>query len=299
MRILVTGGAGFIGRNLVPRLLEAGHQVTLLLREPYGLGAAPLPATIARQRAAYQIVYADLRTYSLTARAVAEAAPEVVIHLAAAGVTEPFLSLDTALRHNLNGTLNLLRACFERGAIRRLVIGRTPGELSSMNTYAASKAAAWQFCQMYARTQAWPIVGAMLFQVYGPDQPPHTLIPSAVRAAQAGEDFPMTSGVQQRDWIHVEDVAWGLMAVVSAELSPGASVDMGCGRLTSLLEVVHTIYRLAGRGGRPLPGALPNRPGEALAQPADAERTAALLGWRASIDLTEGLRRLLAARSPG
>lgn len=296
MRILVTGGAGFIGRNLLPNLLDAGHQVTLLLRETYGLGA-PLPAVVAQRRAAYQVVYADLRTYSLTARAVAEAAPEVVIHLAAAGVTDPFLPLDTALRHNLNGTLNLLRACFERQAIQRLVIGRTPGEASAANTYAASKAAAWQFCQMYTRTQGWPIVGATVFQVYGPDQPPHTLIPSALRAARAGEDFPMTSGVQQRDWIHVEDVAQGLLAMLSAELPPGASVDIGRGQLTSLLEVVQTIYSLAGRGGRPLPGALPNRPGEVPAQQADAARTAALLGWRAAIDLTDGLRRLLAPRS--
>ena len=53
----------------------------------------------------------------------------------------------------------------------RLIISRTPGEYSAMNPYAASKAAAWQFCRMYARTQGWPIVGAALFQVYGPGQP--------------------------------------------------------------------------------------------------------------------------------
>ena len=292
MRILVTGGTGFIGRNLLPTLLHAGHHVTLLLREAYGLGA-PLPADLARRRAEFDVVYADLRTYSLTARAIAEAAPDAVIHLAAAGVTDPFLSVDTALRHNVTGVLNLLRACLEKGAAQRLVIGRTPGELSAMNVYAASKAAAWQFCRMYAHTQAWPIVGAMIFQAYGPGQPAHTLIPAALRAALAGEDFPMTAGTQQRDWVFVEDVAEGLLRMVSAELPPGLTLDLGTGRLTEVAAVAQQLYSLAGRGGRPLPGALPGRPGEDSAQCADADRTAAWLDWRAAIDLPTGLRRLL------
>jgi nucleoside-diphosphate-sugar epimerase len=132
-------------------------------------------------------------------RAIAQAAPTAVIHLAAAGVRDPFLPLNTALRHNLHGTLNLLHAAFEsyRG-VEQLIIGRTPGEISKMNVYAASKAAAWGFCEMYGRTHQWPIHGGMIFQAYGPGQSAQNLIPAAIHAALANQDFPMSSGAQPK-----------------------------------------------------------------------------------------------------
>jgi nucleoside-diphosphate-sugar epimerase len=267
----------------------------LLLREGYGMGWR-LPQEIEALRSRVTVVYADLRNYGLTTRAVAEAAPEVVIHLAAAGVTTPDLSIETALRHNLYGTLHLLRACFEGGAAispHQLVVARTPGERSAMNVYATSKAAAWQFCSMYALTRNWPIVGAMVFQAYGPGQSAHTLIPAAIRAAKAGEDFPMTVGDQLRDWIYVDDVARGLEAVCQQPLSPGATVELGTGHAASVLEVVRLAYALAGQGGKPLPGSLAARPGQVMTQVADAECTYEQIGWRAEISLPEGLKNLI------
>jgi nucleoside-diphosphate-sugar epimerase len=294
MRVLVTGATGFIGRSLVAHLVTGDLPVTILIREAYGhADIGQLPPTLANVRDRIHVVYADLRNFQLTVRAIREAEPECVIHLAAAGVTDPFLGVDTALRHNLTGTINLLRACFEKTfGVRQCIVGRTPGELSAMNVYAASKAAAWNFCQMYARTQQWPIQGAMIFQAYGPGQPDNTLIPSAMKAALAGQDLPMTAGTQERDWIYVEDVARGLAAVLNSDLPPGTTVDLGTGRLTSVAEVVRQIYGLVDRGGQPLMGALPGRPGEESRQAADADRTEQLIGWRAAVSLEEGLKRL-------
>ncbi|MFQ5401229.1 MAG: NAD-dependent epimerase/dehydratase family protein [Anaerolineae bacterium] len=297
MRILVTGATGFIGRTFVPHLVAAGTQVMILVREHYQPGDQ-LPQELASLRSQFGVVYADLRNYNLTARAVREAQPEYVVHLAAAGVTNPFLSVETALHHNVVGTINLLRACFSLPDAfpppRQFIIGRTPGEHSAMNVYAASKAAAWDFCRMYARTQDWPIQGAVIFQAYGPGQPKHTLIPAAVDAARAGQEFPMTAGTQERDWIHVSDVAAGLAALLHAELAPGTSIDLGTGQLTSVADVVRMIFELAGRGGRPLVGALPQRPGEEPRQVADSGQTHTLIGWRPSIFLKQGLAMLLA-----
>lgn len=162
-----------------------------------------------------------------------------------------------------------------------------------MNVYAASKAAAWEFCRLYARTQGWPIHGAMIFQAYGPGQPAHAFMPAALRAASAGEDFPMTEGSQIRDWIHGEDVAAGVVGMVERPLAPGTTVELGTGSGTSLAEVAHLIYQTINRGGRPLPGRLPNRPGEAPSQIADAAHTEALIGWQAAIPLAEGIRQLV------
>jgi nucleoside-diphosphate-sugar epimerase len=307
MHVLVTGGTGFIGRFLVPQLLNrsfaepveatrkpavaACTELTLLLRETYSV--QPLPFPLNHLRPHFNVVYADLRNFNLTVRAVREATPDAVIHLAAAGATEPFLPVETAVRHNLTGTINLLRACFEKNfGVEQFIVARTPGELLGINTYAASKAATWEFCRMYARTQEWPIHGGMIFQAYGPGQPERTFIPATFRAALAGEDFPMTAGTQARDWIDAEDVAAGFLAMLGKSLAPATTIDIGTGTATSLVDVAELIYQTVNRGGRPLPGTLPSRPGEDPAQTAAADETFSLTGWQAATSLKDGIANL-------
>jgi nucleoside-diphosphate-sugar epimerase len=286
MRLLVTGATGFIGRRLVPAALAAGHETVLLLRGHHRDGR-DLPAPLAGLPA----VYADLRDSEATRQAVATAMPEAVLHLAAMGVTAPFLPAEEAVAHNVLGTIHLVEASVETAW--RLVVARTPGEREALNVYAASKAAAWQFCRMAVRTRGLPVVGAMIFQAYGPGQTGHNLIPAAMAAARAGADFAMTPGSQVRDWIYVDDVVEGLLATLCRPLPAGATVELGTGLGTSVAAVVERIYALCGSGGRPLPGALPPRPGESIRQIADAESARELLGWEARTSLDEGLRRLL------
>lgn len=292
-RILITGGTGFIGGHLVDHLLAHNHELILLVRETY-VGSQPLPRALACIRDRFELVFADLRSLNLVNRAVKEAAADSVIHLAAAGASDPFLNPETAVRHNVTGTINLLRAAFEKGDVQRLIIARTPGELASMNPYAASKKAAWSFAEMYAATRGWPIFGGMIFQCYGPGQPPNMVIPAAVRAALSGHDFPMTAGTQVRDWIAVDDVTAGLRAMVAApDLTPGDTVELGTGVGSSVAEVVELIYELSGAAGRPLVGKLPSRPGEMPTQIANIAQTKAQIGWRPQITLKEGLGRLI------
>ena len=292
MRVLVTGATGFIGRFLIPQLLQREDTaVTLLLLESQS--GTPLPPPLNQLRPQYEAVYADLRNFQLTLRAVQEAQPDKVIHLAAVGTTDPFLPVEQALRHNVTGTVNLARACFEKTAVtNQMILARTPGERSAMNVYAASKAAAWQFARMYGRTHEWPLHGGMIFQAYGPGQPERAFIPAAFRAAMAGEDFPMTAGAQQRDWIFGADVAAGLAAMLDAPLKPGTTVELGTGQATSLAEVAQLIYDVVGQGGRPLPGALPSRPGEEASQIANVGQTTGHIQWQAAISLRQGLTLL-------
>ena len=281
-RVLVTGATGFVGRALAHRLVIEGARVTALVREKVGrrLGDG-LPAEI-------EVREVDLRYAAGVKRAIDSVNPTLVMHLAAVGVADPFLPIGEALRGNLEATLNLLRGVQGRC---RVVLARTPGELLALNPYAASKAAAWQFGQMFGRTEGWPIVGAMLFQVYGPGQSTRTVLGAALKAAQADESFAMTSGEQQRDWIYIEDVVEGLLATARAETVDGETVELGTGVATAVRQVIERLFARVGRGQLRV-GVLPQRPGEAPEQKADADRTEQLIGWRAKVGLNEGLTKL-------
>lgn len=295
MRLLITGATGFIGRALVQRLYASGAElVGLALDEDISQSRF---SSIAGSSPDIHVLPVDLRLSEAISQAVTRIRPDQVVHLAAAGVTNPAIDPKIALEHNTQGTLNLLNACFQNpnlgSAPRKLIVIRTPGESKPSNAYVASKAATWSFCQMYARRYRWPIAGARIFQAYGPGQPAHTFIQAALRAALAGEDFSMTSGDQARDWIYLSDVVDGLIAILNAQLSPGASLDLGTGRRTSLLDVATLAYRLVGRGGAPVPGALADRAGEGIDQVAGVARTNEALGWKPQITLEEGLNLVL------
>ncbi len=293
--MLVTGAGGFIGQRLVRRLVQAGARVWVELAP----GEAPehiaaLPAQVERS------VF-DLRDARAVLAAVDEAAPRVVLHLAAVGVTNPKIDPTLALAVNAGGTVHLLEAVKERGVERVVLVGtcyeygacESVEGLDPFNAYAASKVAAWAFGRMYWRAHDLPVVTVRPFQVYGPGQSAHTLVPAAIDAALAGRNFPMTPGEQERDFIFVEDVVSGMLAAARASGIEGESLDLGTGRVHSARQVVERIWAVTGARGQVLPGALPYRPGAVMHSVADADRTARLTGWRATTTLEEGLRQTI------
>ncbi len=290
-RVLVTGAAGFIGRRLVAALVEAEADVSVV----------DLPSTRFSQLqdsfSHLQFHVLDLRDKAAARDVVARSCPDYVFHLAAAGVTDPFLPLDLALAVNLNGAINLFRACFEVDSPPiRLVHTGTPYEYGGQSKrepypishYAASKAAAFVFARMFYRTRNWPIVTVRPFQVYGAGQPEQALIPAAGLAARSGRPFPMTGGEQKRDFIYIDDVVRGyLLAALNGV--DGNSYDLGWGQAHSLRSVISRLYALMGVETRPIFGALPYRPGEIWDLRADTGAANQELGWKPSVDLAQGL----------
>ncbi|MBI3762201.1 MAG: SDR family NAD(P)-dependent oxidoreductase [Chloroflexi bacterium] len=291
-RIVVTGGTGFIGARLVRRLIAAGAEVALLDQETAPLGGL---ADIAGQFERYDV---DIRNGPMVRRAMEKARPEIVFHLAAVGVSDPFLPLEEALRVNVTGTVNVIQNAREA---RRIVhagtcyeLGdRPPGGIDPISTYAASKASAWAFARMLYRTEGAPVVGVRPFQVYGPGQPASAVLSAALASAGSGQDFPMTPAEQVRDWVFVDDVIDGLIAASNADGVDGEIFDLGTGLGHSLREVVESLFALAGTPARPIFGALPYRPGEVMRLVADPGPASERLGWVAKIDLEEGLKRLI------
>ena len=133
----------------------------------------------------------------------------------------------------------------------------------------------------------------MIFQTYGPGQPSHMLVPGAIEAALNGNDFPITSGTQARDWIHVSDVAKALSAIISSQNTAGESIEVGTGMATSVVDVVELIFALTNSSGRPVAGILQDRIGETDHPKADATKTYDKTGWRALFSLEEGLRKTI------
>ena len=306
-RVLVTGATGFIGQRLVQWLVEAGARVCA------GVAPDEKPERVAGLSGQARRLTFDLCDAGAVQAVASEAAPQVVFHLAAVGVTDPGVEPLAALAVNVGGTVHLLEAlrkrevgrivlvgtCHEygpasgRGARDTVEGGNRAGCFDPFNAYAASKVAAWAFGRMYWRAHGLPVVTARPFQVYGPRQPHRTLVPAAIRAALAGEDFPMTPGEQKRDFIYVDDVVEGLLASAAAPGVEGESIDLGTGQVCSIRRAVERIWEMTEARGRILVGALPYRSGEVMHLAADVNRTARLTGWRARVGLEEGLRHTI------
>lgn len=304
-RVLITGATGFIGSLLAWRLAEAGAALWV------GVFPGEAPERVAALPSGATRVSIEMQDAASVRQALEAAAPEVVLHLAAVGVSDRGVDPELALAVNAGGAVHLLqglRLRTERGhPVGRVVLVGTcyeysdsPAEsetpsccLDPFDFYAASKVAAWAFGRAYWRVCRLPVVTARLFQVYGPGQPAHTLVPAAVDAALGGTDFAMTPGEQRRDFIYVSDVVEGLLAAALAPDLAGQSVDLGTGQATSLRQVVERIWALAGARGRIRAGALNRRRGEAPTLVANAARTAQLTGWRARTDLDSGLRQMI------
>lgn len=305
-RVLVTGATGFLGRHLVRRLIGAGLRPDLLMRPESAAalagaaGPCPVHGAALEDRAALDRALRDIR-------------PDIVFHLGA--YTDPVRDPARgthALTVNLQATVALAAAADAVGT-RVFVTTGTSEEYGRqeapfhedmperpLSPYSASKAAATLWLRMLHDTHGFPAVVLRPFLVYGPGQSPPKLVPSAILAALAGEDFPMTSGRQKRELTYVGDVVEGLLAAALTPAARGGVFNLGSGDERPVAGIVERIYRLAGARGAPRIGAVPDRANDMQHFAADTARAAQVLGWRASTPLDAGLSETIAwARAHG
>jgi UDP-glucose 4-epimerase len=231
---------------------------------------------------------------------LADIKPDFIFHLA----SEVHGSRDRQyvqpmLMSNLVGTVNLLCSAADIGCRRIVLTGSLEEPDSGMaevipcSPYAASKWAGSSYARMFHALYDAPVTIARLFMVYGPGQRDvNKLIPYVVLSRLRGRSPKISSGDRLVDWIHVEDVAEGLIAMAGTPGICGKTLDIGSGTLVSVREIVNRLCALVPAEDGPQFGALGDRPMEQV-RVANVRETYARLGWRSKIDLNRGLQLTL------
>ena len=308
MRLLVTGGAGFIGSNFVLRMRARRPEVELVDVDllTYAGNLENL-ATLERDDG-HVFVRADVSDRAAMEAVFAEHRPEGVIHFAAEShVDRSILDATPFVRNNILGTQVLLDLARAHGVRRFLQVStdevygtlgatgafREDTPLAPNSPYAASKAAADLLVRAAVHTHKLDAVITRCSNNYGPFQFPEKLIPVVILNALQGQPLPVYGdGLQVRDWLHVEDHCDAIW-IVFERAAPGSVYNIGGNSERTNLEVVRRLLAELGRG-ESLIRYVADRPGHDRRYAMDASRLQAELGWSPARAFEEGLAATIA-----
>ncbi|WP_419804824.1 NAD-dependent epimerase/dehydratase family protein [Terriglobus sp.] len=297
-RVVVTGATGFIGRHVMDALDRVGaHGVAVVDRVHADRVHADRGRTL--------LSGPELSVFDdpmQIAKLVAALRPDYVIHLYAEITTERTVrAIESTLRRNLLPSIALMEACIETKVRRMILMGSGeefgpvtgPFDDSTIpdppSPYGASKAATTSYAKMFYRAFELPVTVLRPTVAYGPFQSPRMLIPQIMDALRANRPIDVTEGRQTRDFIHVSDVAEGLLtALVRAETN-GRSYNLGSGEVVTVKQCLSLIEEISGRKGLIRFGALPYKKGEIFSYEPLLSQTESALGWKAETSLRAGL----------
>jgi UDP-glucose 4-epimerase len=286
LKVLVTGGSGFIGGHLCRRLCDEGIEVHATSRDQ-------------RESSASGPIWwqADMADLAAARRVLTATRPQIIFHLAGAVGAASDCGLVLPTFHSLvTSTVNMLVTATELCCWRIFLIGSftepKPGELEPMpgSPYGAAKWMSTTYGRMFHRLYQTPVVNLRPFMTYGPAQASTKLIPSVVLSLLRGETPKLSSGRTKADWIYVADVIDAFLLAATKPGLEGKLIDLGTGSLISVRDVVGQMVTISDTNIEPLFGALPDRPAE-NAVAANTAAASELLGWRASTTLESGLRQ--------
>lgn len=305
MRVLVTGGAGFIGSHLCSRLLLSGHAVALLddLNDYYDPALKLRNLEELRARGPVLFQAGDVCELGAVERLMGEFQPEAVIHLAARvgvrpSLTEPLLYQ----RVNVEGTAVVLE-CARRAGVGRFVFASSSSVygaanqvpfseddtlLRPMSPYAATKIAGEALCHSYAHLYGMSTTCLRFFTVYGPRQRPDLAIRRFVENISAGRPIPVFGdGASGRDYTYVDDIVDGIVRALGHD--HGFEIyNLGNSQPVLLREMIATIERVLGRDA--VIDRQPMQPGDMLVTCASIEKARRELGYQPATPFEVGIR---------
>lgn len=304
MRVLITGGAGFIAYHLASALMSRRAEVSLLdnfnafydpeikrrnVRDLQAQGNATLHAVDILDRDKLRSVFETTR-------------PEVVVHLAAwAGVRPSLENPDLYSSVNVTGTVNMLEMakefstnCFVFGSSSSVYGGNVKVPFSEddpvdrpVSPYAATKRAGELLCHTYAHNFAMHITCLRFFTVYGPRQRPEMAIHKFAQLMARGKEIPLYgAGDSRRDYTYVEDIVSGVLGAIEANLQ-FEIINLGESQTTTLLDLVRHLEEALGL--KALLRFLPNQPGDMEITYADITRARRMLGYNPQTPIRKGI----------
>lgn len=303
MRILITGGAGFIGSHLCDKYTEEGH--TVLCLDNFMSGDIANVKHLLDYRN-FQLIKGDIRNYELLETVMRDV--EAVFHLAAViHVTQSYVEPQLTYDVNVRGTQNILEWA-RIYDVKRIIYASTSEvygmaqyvpmdekhPLNAPHFYGASKIAADRLCYAYIKTYGMDVVIMRPFNVFGPRQSDKGYggaIAIFARRLLSG-DPPIVNGdgKQTRDYTYIEDVVRAYDAVLHHKEPIDEPINFGSGKEVSIIELAETLIKLFGRKGMKPLYASP-RVGEVNRLVADANKANELLGWFPAVGLREGLAK--------
>ena len=317
MKLLVTGGAGFIGSAVVRLAIAQGHQVVVLDALTYAACLDNLAPVSDSDK--YRFVEGDICDRALLDQVLGDHRPEAVMHLAAESHVDRSIDGPGAfIETNITGTYTLLEAarCYWRDSgkydsfrFHHISTDEVFGSLGKTghfteetpyapnSPYAASKASSDHLVRAWHETYGLPVVLSNCSNNYGPYHFPEKLIPVIIINALAGKPLPIYgNGENVRDWLYVEDHANALLTVLSKG-TIGSSYNIGGENEATNIDIVREICAILDRlrpAARPyfeLVNFVADRPGHDLRYAIDPTRIRTELGWRPAVTLTQGLEK--------
>ena len=299
MKVLLTGGAGFVGSHVADQLLARGHEVAVVDDLSSGKKENIPDGTMFYEQ--------DIRDGC--AEIFEEFEPDALCHQAAQmdvrrSVKAPDFDADV----NVLGTIRLLQRCVDQG-VRRVVFASTGGAVYGeqrefpapedhpqypISPYGVSKLAGERYLHFYNTQYGLPYAALRYANVYGPRQDPHGeagVVAIFCGNLAAGRGSTINgSGEQTRDYVYVEDVAHANVLALEGD-APSGAYNVGTGIETSVNELYEVLRETSGRDL--LPAHVAAKPGEQLRSSVDPTTAARVLGWRPVTDLVTGLERTL------
>ena len=300
--VLVTGGAGFIGSELVRQLAAAGKQVVAVDNLVNGKRA-----NLQEAGESVRLEVADIRDEAAMRRLLGGV--EIVYHLACLGVRHSIHAPQENHEVNATGTLKLLAAAREAGVARFVYVSssevygtakRVPMNedhpIYPKTVYGASKFAGECYTRAYCVTYGYPTVVVRPFNSYGPrshhEGDSGEVIPKFVLRCMAGKPMVIFGdGTQTRDFTFVADTARGIMLAGMADAAVGQTINLGSGREVSIRELARAVGEIVGGSGASIVQD-EARPGDVLRLCADSRHARQLIGFETTVELREGIRRL-------
>lgn len=306
-RVLVTGATGFVGANLVRRLLGEGHEVHAVVRPRPDLPASAVPWRLSAVWDRLKIHRIDLAGRESVGGLVADTAPHWIFHLAAYGAYSWETDTARIIATNFLGTTVLLDAALAAGCGHFVNTGSSaeygwkdhaPSEdehLDPNSQYAVAKAAATMYCRTVARRSGTRITTLRLYSAFGPWEEPARFVPTlAVRGLEGGLPPLVNPGVG-RDFVYVDDVCEAYLRAVAGDPGePGAVFNVGTGVQVSIRDAVEVARRELGVAAEPEWGSMPDRAWDSHVWVSDPRKISRVLGWKPVTDFAEGFRRTVA-----